>query len=56
MFVAPFRGAWIEIHIFIPPCQIDLVAPFRGAWIEIFWHMAKLAESESLPLGERGLK
>ena len=33
--VAPFRGAWIEIH---RPFQIrhtTWVAPFRGAWIEI---------------------
>ena len=33
--VAPYTGAWIEIHLF-PPVAIMLpVAPYTGAWIEI---------------------
>ena len=33
--VAPFAGAWIEIHISLIGRIIVSVAPFAGAWIEI---------------------
>ena len=35
--VAPFTGAWIEIHYSGKSDVIDKVAPFTGAWIEITW-------------------
>ena len=34
--VAPFVGAWIEIHIRKSCSKITLVAPFVGAWIEMY--------------------
>ena len=33
--VAPFAGAWIEIHHGRDPACHHAVAPFAGAWIEI---------------------
>ena len=33
--VAPFVGAWIEIHSTCPQVDLLTVAPFVGAWIEI---------------------
>ena len=33
--VAPFAGAWIEIHIIKKSYVFTEVAPFAGAWIEI---------------------
>ena len=33
--VAPFAGAWIEIHNWNVIIFIVYVAPFAGAWIEI---------------------
>ena len=33
--VAPFTGAWIEIHTDDDRADIFDVAPFTGAWIEI---------------------
>ena len=33
--VAPFVGAWIEIHKLIKENTYELVAPFVGAWIEM---------------------
>ena len=33
--VAPFTGAWIEIHIISFDDLGGVVAPFTGAWIEI---------------------
>ena len=56
--VAPFVGAWIEIHEekiqFALACA---VAPFVGAWIEItIMHGNMTALSRSLPSWERGLK
>ena len=35
LLVAPFTGAWIEIHCMILCRMSLLVAPFTGAWIEI---------------------
>ncbi len=35
-FVAPFAGAWIEIHLSEHYRIAKNVAPFAGAWIEIF--------------------
>jgi len=33
--VAPFTGAWIEIHHYWAVENLPGVAPFTGAWIEI---------------------
>ncbi len=33
--VAPYAGAWIEIHSWILWLWYDKVAPYAGAWIEI---------------------
>jgi len=33
--VAPFAGAWIEIHMLWCSFVVANVAPFAGAWIEI---------------------
>ena len=33
--VAPFAGAWIEIHKGANSERLSKVAPFAGAWIEI---------------------
>ena len=55
--VAPFAGAWIEIHTNELLDRIDEVAPFAGAWIEIrlcpYFEEWQLT---SLPSRERGLK
>ena len=34
--VAPFAGAWIEMHKITNDQWINYVAPFAGAWIEIW--------------------
>ena len=36
LLVAPRRGAWIEISLYISAKVSSLVAPRRGAWIEIW--------------------
>ena len=36
LYVAPFVGAWIEIHRYVYIYDIHTVAPFVGAWIEMF--------------------
>ena len=33
--VAPFAGAWIEIHYHKEVEELNAVAPFAGAWIEM---------------------
>ncbi len=38
--VAPFTGAWIEIHNQAPLSLYHYVAPFTGAWIEMTVHYA----------------
>ena len=54
--VAPFAGAWIEIH------QVSLVsidpdvAPFAGAWIEISYRGIPYILVKSHPSRVRGLK
>ena len=36
MNVAPYAGAWIEIHVGLAPSIKSMyVAPYAGAWIEI---------------------
>ena len=37
VIVAPFTGAWIEIHGGTGDWSKDKVAPFTGAWIEILY-------------------
>ncbi len=54
--VAPFTGAWIEIHGAWLHLQRQNVAPFTGAWIEIIGRYAACAGTQSLPSRERGLK
>ena len=56
LFVAPFAGAWIEIHHLLIMPQKYTVAPFAGAWIEILHKLADLLTPPSLPSRERGLK
>ena len=54
--VAPFTGAWIEIHWFEASKALNEVAPFTGAWIEIPTAAYALDIPASLPSRERGLK
>ena len=56
MTVAPFMGAWIEIHDDWYDGQKQLVAPFMGAWIEIGTTNLLNRVSLSHPLWVRGLK
>ena len=45
--VAPFAGAWIEIHITIHCGKNSInVAPFAGAWIEI--RLQKIIQSSTV--------
>ncbi len=54
--VAPFTGAWIEIHCSVSADRAMVVAPFTGAWIEIVRGAGQGADLRSLPSRERGLK
>ena len=54
--VAPFAGAWIEIHSDTVKKWLAEVAPFAGAWIEIMVFVHIDDKKESLPSRERGLK
>ena len=55
--VAPFAGAWIEIHADKLYFPMFCVAPFAGAWIEILKEPMRIFPgSSSLPSRERGLK
>ena len=57
MQVAPFTGAWIEIHQSYDHPYQPAVAPFTGAWIEIAFDTPYRPEKlTSLPSRERGLK
>ena len=48
--VAPFTGAWIEIHLEQRTRSNERVAPFTGAWIEIMpiLYEPKTAQCRSL--------
>ena len=35
VLVAPYTGAWIEIHTIRKIYSYEAVAPYTGAWIEI---------------------
>ena len=37
-YVAPYTGAWIEIHFYSPFPLPPSVAPYTGAWIEIHFY------------------
>ena len=54
--VAPFAGAWIEMHRNWFLCRVDSVAPFAGAWIEINSMTFKTYVLPSHPSRVRGLK
>ena len=54
--VAPFAGAWIEMHETITRRNKNMVAPFAGAWIEMTQYQSMLKKSMSLRSPERGLK
>ena len=54
--VAPYTGAWIEIHIWRSNAGRYGVAPYTGAWIEIFVAKSIAEGFQSLPTRERGLK
>ena len=57
VYVAPRRGAWIEIRILLTPDTAVIVAPRRGAWIEISKNSERFSEMNRSPLAEgRGLK
>ena len=56
IIVAPFAGAWIEIHSWEKSTIVHLVAPFAGAWIEILRSGSYKNRRPSLPSRERGLK
>ena len=56
MSVAPFAGAWIEIHPILGSPLISQVAPFAGAWIEIQSMIVVGRSKASLRSPERGLK
>ena len=55
--VAPFMGAWIEIHHRLNTVQqLFRVAPFMGAWIEMSLRPIIIKRLKSHPLWVRGLK
>ena len=54
--VAPFVGAWIEMHEKEQSKPKYIVAPFVGAWIEIRQDCMAHQVAASLRSSERGLK
>ena len=54
--VAPYTGAWIEIHSHSVNLSNTHVAPYTGAWIEISGGQVQFTAQKSLLIQERGLK